>query len=100
MLTIAENFAASQVLTEWPENMSYDELLTAISQQHPDVIVWEPHEDYMPDEVIDLIESLRAGFLNSVAEMTEDLRRAIKVGSPSIIGEELLSFEQRLGVEG
>lgn len=100
MLTIAENFAASQVLTEWPEALSYDELLCAIENDHPDVIVWSPYENDLACDIVANIESLRAGFLNSVAEMTEDLRRAIKVGSPSIIGEELLSFEQRLGVEG
>lgn len=98
MLTIAENFAASQVLTEWPTALSYDELLTAIENRHEDVIVWEPHEDYDPGEVVDLIESLRVSFLNSVSVMVEGLCDAVKQGEPMTIAEQLTALEKQLGI--
>ena len=96
-LTIAENFAAAQVLTDWPDNFTYDQLLDAVTDQHEDVLVWEKYEDEMPDDIVESIEALRINFLANVAYMTNDLREAIKQGSPSIIAEELASFERQIG---
>lgn len=98
MLTTAENFAASQVLTEWPEAMNYDELLDAIRDGHEDVIVWEQFEDELTEDVIDTIEGIRVSFLSSVLDMTANLRESIRIGSPSIIAEELHTLESQLGL--
>ena len=98
MLTTAENFAASQVLTEWPDTMSYDELLEGITFAHPDVVIWDQFEDELPADIIDTIENLRITFLHSVQAMTEDLREAIKDGDPMTIAERLASLENQLGV--
>ena len=97
-LTTAENFAASQVLTEWPDDMTYDQLLDAINEDHPDVIIWDQFEDELPEDLIDSIEGMRVAFLNHVAAMTEDLRQAIKDGDPMTIAERLASLENQLGV--
>ena len=96
-LTTAENFAASQVLTEWPDEMTYDQLLDAIKTNDMDVIVWDQFEDELPDDIIETIESLRVHFLNSVAAMTDALRQTIKDGDPMTIAEQLHAFERQLG---
>jgi hypothetical protein len=96
MLTTAENFAAAHVLTEWPEEFTYDELLTALSEQHPDVIVWQPFEDLLPEDVIDHIEALRADFLNTVAAMTEDLCQAIEDGDQQAIADRMLALREQV----
>lgn len=97
MLTLAENFAASQVLTEWPDYMTYDELLTAIENDHCDVVIYELYEDRLQDEIIETIECLRSCFLGNVKTMTENLRNAIKKGDPLTIAEKLQQFENQLG---
>ena len=97
-LTTAENFAASQVLTEWPDDMTYDDLLNAIIEQHPDVIVWDQFENNLPEEVVETIESMRITFVACVAQMTDDLRQAIKQGDPMTIAEQLAALDNQLGV--
>lgn len=98
MLTTAEQFAAAQVLTEWPDEMTYDELLDAVNTRHEDVIVWDQFEDELPCDIIETIESMRTHYLNSVAAMTDALRQTIKDGDPMTIAEQLAAFENQLGV--
>ena len=97
-LTTAENFAASQILTEWPDDMTYDELLDAIKEYNHDVVVWERFEDMHPEDIIENIEALRVTFLATVAQMTDDLRQAIKHGDPMTITEQLAALDNQLGV--
>ena len=97
-LTTAENFAASQVLTEWPDDMTYDMLLEGIDGHDPDVIVWEQFEDCSTEEIIETIEDLRVTFLSTVAQMTDDLRQAIKQGDPMTIAGQLAALDNQLGV--
>lgn len=96
-LTTAEHFAVSAHLTEWPDTMTYDELLDAINAQHEDVIVWEQFEDNLADDLIESIENTRITFIRYVEEITEPLRFAIKDGDPMTIAEQLLSLETKLG---
>ena len=98
MLNSAENFAASQVLTEWPEAMTYDELLDAIRDGHEDVIIWEQFENELTEDVIDTIEGMRVSFLASVLEMTNDLRESIYRGDPMDIADQLRALESQLGL--
>lgn len=98
MLTTAENFAASQVLTEWPEGLTYDELCTLIEQSSDDVLVYCLFEDSNPHDVVQAMDDLRVSFIRSVEELTESLRKAIRQGCPSIIAEELSSLERSIGI--
>lgn len=97
MLTIAEYQAAANVLTEWPEDMNYDELLTAIETEHHDVMICEQFENNFLSDVVEEIEGQRVAFIRHVAAMTEDLRAAIKHGDPLTIAEQLAAFEQQIG---
>ena len=96
-MTIAENFAASQVLTEWPDNMNYDQLLQAVEDGHEDVIVWSPFENDLPLDIVDAIESQRVSFLRDVAAMTADLCQAIEQGDPMTIAERMIALRADLG---
>lgn len=98
MLTIAEYQAAANVLTEWPEDMNYDELLTAIETEHPDVVVSGQFENGLLSDIVEEIEGQRVAFLRHVAAMTEDLRNAIKAGDPMTIAEQLAAFENQIGI--
>lgn len=98
-LTHAENFAAGNVLTEWPEALSYDELLTAIeTDSNPDILIWQQYENDLPSDIVCTIEDMRRSFLNHVADMTEDLRAAIREGDPRLIKDALIEFERQLGL--
>ena len=98
MLNTAENFAASQVLTEWPEAMTYDELLDAIRDGHEDVIVWDQFENELTEDIIDTIEGMRVSFLSSVLDMTANLRESIHRGDPMDIADQLCALESQLGL--
>lgn len=97
MLTTAENFAASNVLTEWPDNYTYDQLCDAIIACDPDVMVWETFEDEIPVDIVETMENMRIHFIHSVSAMTDALRQTIKEGDPMTIAEQLAAFENQLG---
>lgn len=44
MLTIAEYQAVANVLTEWPDGMTYDDILSGIDKGHEDIVIYEPFE--------------------------------------------------------
>ena len=96
-LTNAEHFAVSAHLTEWPDTMTYDELCDGIMYGHEDVIIWEKFEDELPADVIESIDNLRITLIRYVAEITADLREAIRNGDPMTIAEQLQSLEKQLG---
>lgn len=62
-MTPAERFALMHYLTEWPDDMEFDDVLETIGSDDPDiynqVLVWEPFEYYMADSLCGLIEQLR-----------------------------------------
>lgn len=97
MFTIAENFALANILTEWPDGMTYDDILSGIDNGHEDIVIYEPFEQMLAYEVIEQIELLRVSFLSNVKEITKGLRDAIKNGDPLTIAEQLAAFEQQIG---
>lgn len=99
MLTIPESFAVGAVLTEWPDAMSYDEVLGAIECDHPDIVTSELYEDEHPSDNVCTIEDLRVRFLVDVQGMTMSLRWAIREGDPETIAQRLVALEAQLGIE-
>jgi hypothetical protein len=97
MLTIAENFAASQVLTEWPEGLTYDELCTAIEEDSQDVLVYCLFEDSHPADIVQAMDDLRVSFMRSVEQITEPLRDSIREGEAMNISDELYKLERSIG---
>ena len=97
-LTSAEYFAVSNHLTDWPHTMTYDEVCDGIIYGHEDVIVWEKFENYLPVDVVDIIEDMRVSFIRTVSAMTRGLRDAIREGDPMDIADHLRGLENQLGV--
>lgn len=97
-LTYAEEFAISQIVSEWESHYTYDQVLNSIERNDGDVYVWCVFEDQPADVVVDAIESARVSFLRTAEAMTAELRQAIKDGDPMTIAEKLASFENQLGV--
>lgn len=98
MLTIPESFAVGAVLTEWPDAMSYDEVLSAIECDHPDIVTSERYEEEHPSDWVHTIEDLRVRFLADVQGMTMSLRRAIREGDPEAIEQHLFALDAQLGI--
>lgn len=55
-----ERFAASQFLTYFPDNISFEELTQLILDHSEDVVVWEPFENDCGSTVVEWIEDLAA----------------------------------------
>ena len=97
-LSYAEEFAISQIVSEWESHYTYDQVLNSIERDDGDVYVWCVFEDQPKDVIVEAIESARVSFLRTVDEMTADLRQAIKDGDPQAIADRMLSLENQLGV--
>lgn len=52
-----ESKALGEHLTEWPDNMSYSEVLEGLRQENEDIIIWQPLEDLPIKDLIESIES-------------------------------------------
>lgn len=51
-------FALGEFLSEWPEDLTAEEVLSLILKEDSDTIIWEPFEDYPPSWVVSHIRSL------------------------------------------
>tara|TARA_R110000868_G_C10630596_1_gene743147 strand:+ start:185 stop:436 length:252 start_codon:yes stop_codon:yes gene_type:complete len=67
--------AFGQVLSDWPHEMSVDDVLDGIGHNE-DISVWEPFENWDEDEVCKQIFDLAAAF-RSFAEMVKQMREDI-----------------------
>jgi hypothetical protein len=65
-MTKSERFALMQWLSNFPEDMSYAEVLDRLEGGNDDVVVWETLEEYPVDMVIDTIEGTRMAFEEAV----------------------------------
>lgn len=54
----SELFALNHYLSFFPENESFDEVLTLIENEDESVGVWEPFENYPVNEVVDFISHM------------------------------------------
>jgi hypothetical protein len=66
-MTTAQRFALNQWLTEYPETMSYEQIIETMvgdSEEwtHDDITVWQVVENFTLRQVADFIEDTRAHF--------------------------------------
>ena len=62
-LTTAERFALDQWLYDYPEGVSYKEILEMILIGTEDVSVWSVAEGYPEYQIVDMIDSTRNHFV-------------------------------------
>ena len=63
---LAENFALDHYLSEYPQDMEYDEIIERISSDNRDdeddetiIVIWEPFENHDPASVSEHINDLK-----------------------------------------
>ena len=74
-MTNAEHFALNQWLTDYPEGISYQEIITVLSESENEwtidnVTVWEVVENFTLDQVAEFIEDTRKAFERATQEVT------------------------------
>jgi len=61
----AQTFALNQWLSDYPTNMSYDEIIAQIESDDylgHDIVIWEPIEHYSGANIADIIDDSRRAF--------------------------------------
>ena len=69
----SERFALNEWLSEYPDDMSYGEILELMSTDEwtiDEITVWEVVENYTLDQVSDFIENTRMHFERVTEEVT------------------------------
>lgn len=68
-MKVSERFALGQWLSDYPDDKTYDEVLSMITEEHEDIVLWETIENYPPESVIEIIEDTRSSFENSADDL-------------------------------
>ena len=71
----SERFALNEWLSDYPENLDYDEILAVLNNAEnewtvDEITVWEVVENYTLDQVADFIENTRMHFEHVTEEVT------------------------------
>ena len=74
-MKVSERFALNEWLSDYPENMDYDEILIVLNNAEnewmiDDISVWEVVENHTLDQVADFIENTRMHFETVTEEKT------------------------------
>jgi len=73
-MKVSERFALGQWLSDYPDDKTYDEVLEMITEEHEDIILWEPIENYPPESVIEMIDDTRSSFENSADDLCSGIK--------------------------
>jgi hypothetical protein len=73
-MKVSERFALGQWLSDYPDDKTYDEVLEMIEEEHDDIILWEPIENYPPESVIEIIDDTRSSFENSADDLCSGIK--------------------------
>jgi hypothetical protein len=73
-MKVSERFALGQWLSDYPDDKTYEEVLALITEEHEDVILWEPIENYPPESVIEMIDDTRSSFENSADDLCSGIK--------------------------
>ena len=73
-MKVSERFALGQWLSDYPDDKTYDEVLSMITEEHEDVLLWEPIENYPPESVIEMIDDTRSSFENSADDLCSGIK--------------------------
>jgi hypothetical protein len=73
-MKVSERFALGQWLSDYPDDKTYDEVLEMIEEEHDDIILWEPIENYPPESVLEIIDDTRNSFENSADDLCSGIK--------------------------
>lgn len=58
-------FALNHFLSDYPDGVSYTDVLRMVEERSDDVVVWEPFERYPPEDVAEFIDALADSLKNN-----------------------------------
>jgi len=64
----SELFALNEWLSDYPNNLEYDEVLELLRDEHESVIVWQWFENMPPIDLIENIDNTRSHFATVTKE--------------------------------
>jgi len=73
-MKVSERFALGQWLSDYPDDKTYEEVLSMITEEHEDIILWETIENYPPESVIEMIDDTRSSFENSADDLCSGIK--------------------------
>ena len=73
-MKVSERFALGQWLSDYPDDKTYEEVLALITEEHEDVILWEPIDNYPPESVIEMIDDTRSSLENSADDLCSGIK--------------------------
>jgi hypothetical protein len=68
----SEFFAVSQFLTDYPDGMSFSDLLSAVADGSEEITPWEMVETWSDADLAEAIEMLEAAFSRAVADILNE----------------------------
>lgn len=72
----AETFALNQWLSDFPVDMSFDEILDLLHTEKyldsDDIIVWEPVEDYPGADIAEMMKDTYQAFIRHASELMNE----------------------------
>jgi len=73
-MKVSERFALGQWLSDYPDDKTYEEVLSMITEEHEDIILWETIENYPPESVIEMIDDTRSSFESSADDLCSGIK--------------------------
>lgn len=73
LYTPAQLTALGDYLSEWPETLTYDEVIQALIDGDDVVSVWEPFEHHSREDVAEFIENLHSACMNNFKPLYDAL---------------------------
>jgi hypothetical protein len=68
-MTHAETFALNEWLTEYPDDLTFDEVCALLLDEDESVVPWQWFETMPPTELVENIDNTRSHFENTIAHM-------------------------------
>jgi len=68
----SEFFAVSQFLTDWPDGLSFSDLLSAVADGSEEITPWEMVETWSDADLAEAIEMLEKSFSRAVADILNE----------------------------
>lgn len=73
-MKVSERFALGQWLSDYPDDKTYDEVLSMITEEHEDIILWQSIENYPPESIIEMIDDTRSSFESSADDLCSGIK--------------------------
>jgi vacuolar-type H+-ATPase subunit H len=67
----SEKIAIEFILSDYPKKNDFDTILEKVSEDHKDILIWEPFERMETSEVADYIEDLDSQINDAINEAVE-----------------------------